>query len=420
MNTNLVLALHTCLRPRIWQWLAFTIFLTGSGTAVTQEVGPASEFNDTYAVYQSLVAEEKYAEAIPHARRALELGHQIYGEHDRNTVALMQNLGTCLRRSGHPDEAVPFLTEAITRYEIMSGRNARELVDPLTELGHALAQGSESREYRRHYTRALDIIERHEGRDSLLYGDVAMEAGAVMVFRALDNDGRRHLRNAYDIFKRRLGPGDRRTGMSAFYYGKYFMTFNMAGRAEAMLMQALQAFETNPADEMLATTHAFLVELYDSRGNASAAAEHSLAIGRLMSAAGVESPRLLIEHEPDYPQAARRTQAEGFVELEFTVDASGKVNEPKILAQEGHTEFAAAALTAIDRFRYAPRYVDGQFIPTDGVRYRFTFSPTRISRRERCHGIISAMNAAAKATARVHITGVHVGPVVPQYPPYCM
>lgn len=60
----------------------------------------------------------------------------------------------------------------------------------------------------------------------------------------------------------------------------------------------------------------------------------------------------LIEVQPAYPPAALPRGPEGFVELEFTVNAEGHVQSASVTASEPAAVFDAAAMAAIGRWRY--------------------------------------------------------------------
>lgn len=387
MNTNPALALHTCLRPHIAQWLAFTLFLAGSGTAVTQEVGPEGEFNATYAVYQSLVAEEKYAEAIPHARRALELGQMLYGDADSNTAALTLNLGTCLRKAGEASQAVPVLKDAVELFGDTAGGGNMKMIDPLIELGHALVQAGSRGPYLHYYERALRIARNHASAHSALYGELSLEIGEQIVFVGRDGYGRRFLAQANDALERSVGPDDLRTGRALFNLGKFELAMDDAAAAEPLLTGALRVFAAagEPGDSLKLLAHAFLVSTYDDLGNTVLAEEHILAISRLSPAVTGDALVPLIRREPEFPLAARRAGATGYVDVEFTVNESGRVQAAHVLDWHGHRDFPAAALAAIAEFRYAPRNVDGRLVATDGVRHRITFSAAPHSRQTSCN-----------------------------------
>jgi protein TonB len=65
---------------------------------------------------------------------------------------------------------------------------------------------------------------------------------------------------------------------------------------------------------------------------------------------------------------------EGYVVLEYTVDETGKVRDIVVLQEtpKGYG-FARSAIKAAEKFRYKPRVVNGQAVPTTGIREKFEY-----------------------------------------------
>ena len=62
--------------------------------------------------------------------------------------------------------------------------------------------------------------------------------------------------------------------------------------------------------------------------------------------------------EPVYPREAARAGTSGFVELEFTVDAAGKVTTVSVVNAKPTRTFESAAVQAVKQWLFAPG-VDG-------------------------------------------------------------
>ena len=58
--------------------------------------------------------------------------------------------------------------------------------------------------------------------------------------------------------------------------------------------------------------------------------------------------------EPDYPPAAVRSGTTGFVEVEFTVDAAGKVSSVSVVNAKPTRTFENAAVKAVKQWQFAP------------------------------------------------------------------
>ena len=76
---------------------------------------------------------------------------------------------------------------------------------------------------------------------------------------------------------------------------------------------------------------------------------------------------------PEYPRRQLAQGIEGWVLLEFSVDELGRVVHPQVLDAQPATVFNAAALRALQRYKYRPRVVDGKAMKVSGIRQRISF-----------------------------------------------
>jgi protein TonB len=58
--------------------------------------------------------------------------------------------------------------------------------------------------------------------------------------------------------------------------------------------------------------------------------------------------------EPEYPTDALRAGTEGFVEVEFSVDASGKVESVSVVNAQPARVFERSAVSAVKQWAFAP------------------------------------------------------------------
>jgi len=70
---------------------------------------------------------------------------------------------------------------------------------------------------------------------------------------------------------------------------------------------------------------------------------------------------------PRYPSRAARRGLEGWVKVEFTVDAQGRVQDPEVLDSEPSRVFDRAALRAIRRWRFKPATESGEAVSRRAV-----------------------------------------------------
>jgi periplasmic protein TonB len=70
---------------------------------------------------------------------------------------------------------------------------------------------------------------------------------------------------------------------------------------------------------------------------------------------------------PKYPARALSRHIEGWVKIEFTVTPSGDVSDPSVVAAEPEDIFDDAALTAIQKWRFKEKIVNGKAVSQKAV-----------------------------------------------------
>lgn len=78
---------------------------------------------------------------------------------------------------------------------------------------------------------------------------------------------------------------------------------------------------------------------------------------------------------PEYPAAALRARQQGWVELQFTVDLDGSVQDVEVLNAERGRVFNRAAINAVKRWRFQPALENGDPVRTT-VTQTIEFKPT--------------------------------------------
>jgi TonB family protein len=102
------------------------------------------------------------------------------------------------------------------------------------------------------------------------------------------------------------------------------------------------------------------------------------------SSVAVDDYSLIEKADPVYPTKALRRKLTGWVLMEFTISRDGRVQDPVVIDTcaspfeelcNGHADpiFDAAALQALQQFRYKPRISRGQAVAVEGVRYVVSF-----------------------------------------------
>lgn len=85
-----------------------------------------------------------------------------------------------------------------------------------------------------------------------------------------------------------------------------------------------------------------------------------------------EPPRPVVQLRPQYPPQARLRQQEGYVTVEFVVNADGSVDAPTVIYAHPSDIFDQAALRAVARWRFSPGMRGGEAVAVR-VRQRVEF-----------------------------------------------
>jgi len=83
-------------------------------------------------------------------------------------------------------------------------------------------------------------------------------------------------------------------------------------------------------------------------------------------------PVAISKSAPQYPDAARKRRTEGWVDLQFVVNANGEVEAIEVIAAEPNGVFERSAERAVQRWKFKPAERDGKPVPAR-VRTRVGF-----------------------------------------------
>jgi periplasmic protein TonB len=99
------------------------------------------------------------------------------------------------------------------------------------------------------------------------------------------------------------------------------------------------------------------------------------AMSRMSMSAGSDRDVIpLVRINPDYPPRALSRGLEGWVQVQFTITATGTVKDPVVVNAEPKNFFDDAALKAIARWRYNPKVESGVAVERVGVQTRIVFN----------------------------------------------
>lgn len=309
------------------------LLLTSALYAQTPEKTDSPELVESRELTSKVVQlyrEHKYDDALPMAKRALELAELTLGKNDARLISLLVNLGDVYVATLKADKAKELFERALAIGESNFGREDLHLTRPLDELGNLLGNKGDYNGSAAAFSRSLGIKSK------------LLKPGAVEVARANFALADSH-RKGRDYAK------------AETYYQEAIRLYNQLGDANKQeLVEVLQRYlivltAQNRKDEA-ALIQTRLMTL---------SAEAGVVEGGVVNGWAVK----LVQ--PEYPAIARGAHASGQVAVQVLIDENGKVISA--LPLSGHPLLQSAALEAAKASKFTPTFRSGVAVKVRGT-----------------------------------------------------
>ena len=339
-----------------------------------------AKLKEVYSQYKSLFDQGKYSTSLPYAKQAMELGKAVSGANSKTAATLSHNYGINLLNAHKAKQACSVLSDTIALYKEVYGSQAPELIGLYTDYGAArLKENYKSTWYKEH-DQAFSIARKVYGNDSGDYGFLLVTLGHLEIVNQAPN-GEQRIKRGYKILKNLDSPHPDMY-LAEFYMGKLELGYRHYKDARKHLENSLRLLnEDNSNPDFEQSVRAFLVEALENLGESELATEHLLAIGRQQAEAGIANLKPLFIKKPEFPRNAIRQQTgtninvnrEGMVTLQFDVDERGFTRNIEVVLLDGPDGYAKPAIEAVEKFRFAPRFVNGKPEEVRFVNFTFNF-----------------------------------------------
>ena len=328
MKVTLLVAIIVC----------FLICLVFTETSVAQ-TPPSSqtpelvESQELTAKVLKLYGEWKYDEALPLAKRALELREAALGRNHPDLVPLLLNLGEVYKATQKVSDARSCFERALQTSEKSFGVDDVRLAGILDRLAYVTYAQRDERKAEGLFARSLAIKEKAYGPESPEVAQTAFALGELYRFR-------RDYSKAGPLYQRVIRIREK--------FGR---------KDDPELLKALQGylivlFGENKTDEV-GPVQKRIVELVGDNGPIQG---------------GVLNGRAISLVTPAYPAEARSSRASGRVQVQVTIDETGKVIQAKAVNSSGMPgAFLTAAENAARRSRFTPTLMSGMPVKVNGV-----------------------------------------------------
>ncbi|WP_298439704.1 energy transducer TonB [uncultured Ferrimonas sp.] len=334
--------------------LFFGLALSSANVSATE--APV-DFSQAYQAYQAAVASNNKEQMLISAAQSYRLGLAKYGPTSINSANLALNWTNAMLR--YDERAEPLLKEYFPVFSSEYGEQGLELIDVY------FAQARHSTKPRQYYQQALDISLANHGKAALKHGEILLQL--LSQFWVNDqqqlNFANKLLKQVDEIVAANQLSNSKMALQAEFYRGKYARMAKKNSQAIASFEQVIAMTASLETSHPLAlVSHAALVELFEAKGDSERATSHCQAIGLMQPWSDNLEQTPLYRVNPRYPKSAARMGKSGSAELSFDVDTNGFVTNIKVLNYKGHKGFVNSSKEAIAKWRYAPKFVNGQAV----------------------------------------------------------
>lgn len=111
---------------------------------------------------------------------------------------------------------------------------------------------------------------------------------------------------------------------------------------------------------------------FNMSGVVAGSASTGFKLGNMMTRDGDATP--IVRIEPQYPIAAARDGKEGWVQLSFTINELGGVDDIEVIDADPKRIFDREAKRALRKWKYKPKIVDGKALKQPGMTVQLDFT----------------------------------------------
>ena len=298
----------------------------------TEQSAELDEATRLSAKVVELYKEQKYDEALPPAKRVIEIRERILGDYDGRTAAALINLAELYLAKG--------------------------------EYGVA----------ERIYEKLMPVYEKVFGVDNLSNTAIIESLALVNYLRGNFKQAEMFYSRSLTIKEKALGAEHVDVGQAVYRLAEFYRSRGEYKKAEPLFLRAIAIQDKNPASkdsQGINIIERYVCFLYESKGLEEAERVEKRfrkarnPDGQDKISGDVLNGRALRLPTPGYPPEASRLRAGGVVRVQVRIDESGKVIDAKVVC--GHPVLAKASLAAAWAARFTPTKLSGKPVKVSGI-----------------------------------------------------
>jgi TonB family protein len=273
------------------------------------------------------------------------------------------------------DEALPFAKRALELREAALGRNHEDLIPLLLNLGELYIATQKLSDAHSSFERALQISEKTFGADDLRVARILDRLGYVAYAQRDERKAESLFARSLAIREKAADPESPDLAKTAFALGELYRfrsDFAKAGPLYQRVIRIREKFAQKDDPELLKALQGYLIVLFgQNRTDEVGPVQKRIAelvgdTGPIQG--GVLNGKAISLPVPEYPVAARSDHASGQVRVQVLIDETGRVIQARVVNAGGiHFALIDAAEKAARRARFTPTLLSGMPVKVNGV-----------------------------------------------------
>ena len=338
----------------------------------------SNDFSKTYNAYNSAYAQGNYPRAAELAQKALDLAKKELGPEHEKTAVMEINLAHVLVITRQTEKAEPLLRSALKKVEKSHGKDHISLVTVYEDLAKVFASKNELDKSRLSLSKAIAIIAKHRSPDDPEIASFLIQQATINVATEKMDEAQKNYEKALSILEKKYGKNSLSTASTVSLLGDMQLIKKDFVKAEEFYKTTLKIYADNLVedDPVFLAAHVKMAKIFiamrDERFQSHA--DHVLKF--MGNEEGEALPMFIMQ--PLYPVFKDGVKPQGWVLLQFDVNANGKVTNASVVESLPGKIFDKVTLDVAQTWRFKPKVEKGKRVKQTNTRARLVFTKDNI------------------------------------------
>jgi TonB family protein len=356
--------------------IVIVCFMLQFNSLVAQEV--TNEFTKTYIAYNNAYSRGNYPRAADLAQKVLDMAKAELGPDHEKTAIMEINLGHVLVMIRKVEEAEPLIRAARKKIEKIHGPDHISLVTVHEDMAKIYASKKDLVKSRASLGKAIDIVSKARGADDPEIASFLIQQSTIDIAGKKLDEAQKGYEQALAILEKKYGKNSMHTASTIALLGDLYLRKQDFTKAEEYYNTTLKIYEINLVedDQTLLSAHAKMAKIFIASRDDRFKGHADRVIKFLKDEEGESLPMFIMQ--PLYPVFEDGRKPQGWVLLQFDVNASGKVEKAKVVESRPSKLFDQVTLDVAKNWRFKPKVKDGKRMRQKNTRARLVFSKDNI------------------------------------------